>query len=208
MRMRPLVLVMTLAWQLAAAAPGHGALTLAQVEQRLVRGGYGATLNAAHWAVQQGEAIVPLLAQLLERRQIYEQQLGGATGAYPFNAVWALGQLSSPAALGVLERYFAKTRDDTAGLAIKAVKLRRTKQSRAFAVLLSDKTLYAQASLEAKAVKDLQGGQEIRIIKAGIVNPKEEGPRGGPAMFDQVEVVPTGEQGFVERAGDGFPPYI
>jgi hypothetical protein len=199
---------MALVLPLAAASPGWSALTLAQVEQRLVRGGYGTTLDAAHWAVQQGEAIVPLLQEMLKRRQLYEKQLEGATGAYPFNVVWALGQISSPAALAVLETYYAQSKDDTAGLAIKAVRLRQAKGSRAFGVLLSDKNLYAQPSLEAKVVKELRGGQEIMIIKARIVNPKEEGPRGGPAIFDQVEVAPTGEQGFVERAGDGFPPYI
>lgn len=54
----------------------------------------------------------------------------------------------------------------------------------------------------------MSAGQAIKILKTLIVNPQEEGARGGPALFDQVEAVPTGERGFIQRAGDDFPPFM
>ncbi len=48
------------------------------------------TLLNAYWAVDQGEAIVPLLGQMLKKQKAYDKELGGATGAFPFNALWAL----------------------------------------------------------------------------------------------------------------------
>jgi hypothetical protein len=182
--------------------------TLEQLEQKLVRGSYLDTLHAAPWAAAQGEAVVPQLAAMLARGQKYDEQWEGATGAYPFNVIWALAQISTPASLQVLEHYFSRTDNEAAGFGIKGVKLRLEQKNRQYGVLLSDKPLLAGASQTARSLRELKAGQAVRILQARVVNAAEEGPRGGPALFDYVEVLPSGPKGYVERAGDGFPPYI
>ena len=60
-----LLLTGALGWPTASQA--GPALTLKEAENRLVRDGYLETLLNAQWAVEQGEAIVPLLGQMLNK---------------------------------------------------------------------------------------------------------------------------------------------
>jgi hypothetical protein len=131
-----LLLAGALGWPMTSQA--GTSLTLEEVENQLVRGGYTETLLNAPWAVDQGEAIVPLLGRMLNKRQAYDQELGGATGAFPFNALWALGHIPKPSALQVLEKYSAASHDPTAALAIKGWKLRATKNGPGYGVLTND----------------------------------------------------------------------
>lgn len=195
-----------LGWPMASQA--GPALTLKEVESRLVRGGYTETLLNARWAVDQGEAIVPLLGRMLKKRQAYDQELGGATGAFPFNVLWALGHIPQPSALQVLEKYSAASHDSSAALAIKGWKLRASEKGPGFGVLTNDAPLLEKPAAQARVVKELKAGQSVKIERQMITNPGEEGPRGGPANFDQVELIPSGEKGYISRAGDDFSPFM
>lgn len=183
------------------------ALTLQKVEKQLVRGGYAETLMNAQWAVERGEAIVPLLGQMLKKRQAYDQELGGATGAFPFNVLWALGHIPQPSALQVLEKYSAASHDPSASLAIQGWKLRAEKGSR-YGVLTNDALLLEKPAEQARVVKELKAGQAVKIEREMLTSPGEEGPRGGPAHYDQVELIPSGEKGYISRAGDDFSPFM
>jgi hypothetical protein len=200
---------------LVAGGPGWStpsqagtALTLEEVENRLVQGGYLETLQNAPWAAEQGEAIVPLLGQMLQKRQAYEEELGGATGAFPFDALWALGQIPQPSALQVLEKYAAASHDPGAALAIKGWKLRAQEKGPGYGVLTNAAPLLAEPAAQARVVKKLQAGQPVKIERTMITNPHEAGPRGGPANYDQVQLIPGGEQGYILRAGDDFSPFM
>jgi hypothetical protein len=184
------------------------ALTLEELENRLVRGGYTETLWNAPWAVEQGEAIVPLLGQMLQKRKAYDEELGGATGAFPFDVVWTLGHIPQPSALRVLEKYAAASHDPGAALAIKAWKLRAQEKGPGYGVLTNDAPLLSIPATQAQVVKELKAGQAVKIIRAAITIPGEEGPRGGPAQYDQVELLPGGEKGYISRAGDDFSPFM
>ncbi len=200
-----LMLTGALGWPaLSYAGP---ALTLREAESRLVRGGYLETLQNAYWAVDQGEAIVPLLGRMLNKRKAYDQELGGATGAFPFNALWALGHIPKASALQVLVKYSAASRDPSAGLAIKGWKLRAEKGP-GYGVLTNDTPLLSKAAAQARVVKELKAGQMVKIEREMITSPGEEGPRGGPAHYDQVELLPGGEKGYISRAGDDFSPFM
>jgi len=195
-----------LGWPMAGEA--GPALTLGEAENRLVRGGYMETLLNANWAVAQGEAIVPLLGRMLNKRQAYDQELGGATGAFPFNALWALGHIPKASALQVLEKYFAASHDSSAALAIKGWKLRATEKGPGYGVLTNDAPLLEKPLGTAPVVKELKAGQMVKIERQMITSPGEEGPRGGPAHYDQVELIPSGEKGYISRAGDDFSPFM
>ncbi len=200
-----LLLTGALGWPLAGEA--GPALTLKEVENRLVRGGYTETLLNAPWAVAQGEAIVPLLGQMLKKQKAYDQELGGATGAFPFNALWALGHIPKAAALRVLEKYFAASHDSGAALAIKGWKLRAEKGP-GYGVLTNNAPLLEKPGAQARVVKELKAGQAVKIEREMITSPGEEGPRGGPAHYDQVELIPSREKGYILRAGDDFSPFM
>ncbi|MFI5331186.1 MAG: hypothetical protein ACHQ2F_09155 [Desulfobaccales bacterium] len=209
MKKRALALVLlAVAWGWPLAGAAAPALTLQQAEKRLVRGGYLDTLMAADWAVSQGEAIVPLLGQMLEKRQKYDRELGGATGAFPFNALWALGHIPKQVALQALEKYFASSHDPTAALAIQGWQLRSTMQSSRYGVLTNETPLLEKPRENARVVKELKAGQQVKIVREKLTSPGEEGPRGGPAYYERVELIPTGEEGYISRAGDDFSPFI
>lgn len=203
-----LTLLLTGAWWWPQASEAGPALTLKEAENRLVRGGYLETLLNAHWTVAQGEAIVPLLGQMLKKRQTYEEELGGATGAFPFNALWALAHIPRPSALQVLEKYSAVSQDPSAALAIKGWKLRAQKKSPGYGVLTNDAPLREKPAAAARVIKELKTGQAVKIERTMITSPGEEGPRGGPAYYDHVELIPGREQGYISRAGDDFSPFM
>jgi hypothetical protein len=190
--------------------PSHAGtlLTLEEVESRLVRGGYMETLLNAQWAGDQGQAIVPLLERMLNKRKVYEEELDGATGAFPFNALWALGHIPHLSAKQVLKEYYAASRDPCAALAIKGWNLRAQKKSTRYGVLSRKAPLLSKPSAKARVLKALEAGQPVKIERETIINPGEEGPRGGPASYDQVELIPSGEKGYIGRAGDDFSPFI
>ncbi len=199
-------LAAALAWPAAGAAGPP--LTLKEVENRMVRGGYLDTLFAAHWAVAQGEAVVPLLAQMLHKGQQYREEEQGATGAYPFNVFWALAHIPSSRSLKVLEDYYAATKDPVAARALQGWRLRLNEQSSRFGVLINDGSLLEDPREKARVVKKIKAGQKVKILQERIANPREVGPRGGAMLYDRVELIHSGEQGYIPRAGDDFTPFI
>lgn len=201
-----LLMAVALWWPVAGRA--GTALTLKEAENRLVWGGYGETLLNAPWAVEQGAAIVPLLGEMLNKKKTYDEELGGATGAFPFNVLWALAHITQAPALQVLEKYAAASRDPGAALAIKGWKLRAQKQGPDYGVLTNNAPLLEKPAAKAWVVKQLKAGQAVQIVRAMIASPGEEGPRGGPAHYDQVKLLPGGEQGYIARAGDDFSPFM
>jgi uncharacterized protein len=197
--------------EVKAAAPAGAARkapTLKEAENRLVRGGYTETLMNANWAVAQGGAIVPILERMLRQRKAYEKEPGGVTGAFPFDVLWALGHIAQPSALKVLEAYAAASHDSTAALAVKGWKLRARKKAAGYGVLTNDAPLLEKPSAGARVVKQLKAGQAVQIEHAMLTSPGEQGPRGGPAHYDQARLLPGGEQGYIGRAGDDFSPFM
>jgi hypothetical protein len=203
-----LILLQAGAWGWPLAGQAGTSLTLKEAENQLVRGGYAETLLNAHWAVEQGAAIVPFLGKMLQKRKVYAEELGGATGAFPFNVLWALGHIPQASALQVLEQYSAASQDPSAALAIKGWKLRAQMKGPGYGVLTNDAPLLAKPAAQARVVKKLKAGQAVKIVRAMITSPGEEGPRGGPAHYDQVELLPGREQGYIARAGDDFSPFM
>jgi hypothetical protein len=205
-----LIGVILLAGVLAGPAPGNAAppLTLPEVEKRLVRGGYLDTLFAAQWAVAQGEAVIPLLDQMLEKGPQYREEEGGAVGAYPFNVLWALAHVPSSRSRQVLEKYQEASKDPVAALALKGWWLRYFEQSVRFGVLINDGSLLERPEEKALVVKRIKSGQKVKILQEKIANPREVGPRGGAQYYDRVELFPSGEPGYIARGGDDFTPFM
>ena len=55
---------------------------------------------------------------------------------------------------------------------------------------------------------DFKPGQQVKVLQEKKANSREVGPRGGPVFYDRVELVPSGEQGYIPRAGDDFTPFM
>lgn len=183
-------------------------VTLQEAEQKMVRGGYLETLQAAYWAAREGEALVPILAQMLGKEKHYQAALGGSTGAFPFNALWALAHIPGDRSRQALEQYLAASQDQTAALALKGHRLRQAQQSSRYGIVIHDTPLLSQPREQAPVVREISSGQQVKIVQERIINAQEEGPRGGPSVYDRVELLPGGERGYIQRAGDGFTPFI
>ncbi len=172
--------------------------------------------ESAHWAVEQGRAIVPHLTMLLSRvaedkkkAEASDQPLAG----YPLNLIWALGQIGGSGARNALARHAARAQSPEsrtlAKLALAGLDL-RTKLKRNDVGVLRYETapLLARPSHEAKKLKALKAGQGFRVLKSDIVNEKETDARGGPVHFDEIELIPGRQRGFLEREGEGFSPWF
>ena len=192
-------------------------LSLKEVEGRMAKGGYLDTLWASYWAAEQGEAIVPILEEMLKKPQKYQKEPFAATSAYPFNVIWALAHIDSNRSLKILMKFSDWTMDklnkDVTELAIKGFQLRRTQKSKVarerYGVLVRAKAkLLEQPSEGAPVLKLLKSGQRVKVLKPYLENQKEEGPRGGPAVFDYVELIPQGDRGYIQRFGGDFTSFI
>lgn len=182
--------------------------TLRDMEERLVRSGYSETLDNAYWAVDQGEKIVPTLERLLKNKQRYRNELGGATGAFPFNVYWALAHIPSEKALLVLERQSDPEERMVRQLAIKGFELRRKMKGQKYGVTGEGQKLLAGSSERSKLLANLPTGTAVKILREMIRNEKEMGARGGPATFDYIQVIATKAKGYIQRAGDDFSPFF
>ncbi len=200
--------MLAVCWAWCAAAAAGPALSLPDVENRLVRSSHLDALNAAYWAAAQGEAMVPLLAKLLDNRLNYQKEPAASTGAFPLNAVWALGRIPKSSALQALEKYYAASKDPMAALAIKGWKLRAWEQNPHYGVLAKQATLLEGPEAQARVLKRLKPGQKVRISQEKRPNPKEVSPRGGPVYYDRVDLIPSGEQGYLRRPEDDFAPFM
>jgi hypothetical protein len=188
-------------------------LSLPEVEGRMVKGGYLDTLYAAYWAAGQGEAMIPILEQMLSTPKKYQKEPCAATSAYPFNVIWALAHIDSDRSLKILMKFSGgrtKNFDQAvARLAIQGFRLRRAKQSEVYGVLVrAEGKLLERPSQKARVLKFLQSGQSVKVLKPYLENQKEEGPRGGPAVFDSIELIPQGERGYLQRFGGDFTSFI
>ena len=180
-------------------------LTL-RAELRMVKSGdYFQTLEGAYWASSVGERIVPILADLLEKEKHYLADSTGPHTAFPFNVIWALGRIASPASIAVLKKYQAGKHDHDASFAIKAALLRQKFHDKEVGVTSrEDVPLYTSASHASKVLKTLKRGTPVKALKYRVINKTEKNARGGEAHFDQVKLLPKGPMGFIERAGDDF----
>lgn len=183
----------------AAVLVSPQSVTLEEAENRLVRNGFTESMWEAQWAVKQGAKIVPILDKMLSQKQKYVNS-DDFTGAFPYNAEYALAHIDVDAALAALKKYKV-----TYG--IQGWNLRRSKKSKNYGVVHFELSMYPAANQKGKAAK-LKPGTQVRIIKAGIENAREESARGGPATYDHVEVLATKKKGYVLRAGDNFDPFF
>lgn len=174
--------------------------TLAQVEDRLCRNGYTESLFDARWAISQGAKIVPILDKMLGQKKKYADP-GEYTGAFPFNAEYALAHIDVPAAQAALKKHKIK-------YGLQGWNLRRKMKSQSYGVVYKDSALSPKASGKIGSALILKPGTEVRILKAAVENPNEEGARGGPATFAYVEVLKTKRKGYVQLAADVFDPFF
>jgi hypothetical protein len=174
--------------------------TLAQVEDRLCRNGYLDSLFETKWAIAQGAKIVPILDKMLGQKKKYAD-VGKYTGAFPFNAEYALAHIDVPAAQAALKKHKV-----TYGL--QGWNLRRKMKSQSYGVVYKDSALSPKPSGEIGSALILKPGTEVKILKAAVENPNEEGARGGPATFAYVEVLATKQKGYVQLAADVFDPFF
>ncbi len=190
--------------------------TLQEVRSQLQITAYSQLGESAYWAVEQGRAIVPHLAALLskvaedkKKAEASDQPLAG----YPLNLIWALGQIGGSGARAALARHAARAQDTgnrtLAKLALAGLDLRtRLKKADVGVLRYETAPLLARPSHDAKKLKALRAGQAFRVLKSDIVNEKETDARGGPVHFDEIELIPGRQRGFLEREGEGFSPWF
>lgn len=170
----------------------------------LASGGYIENMNAAFWAVAQGERIVPYIREILSRHANAKPTIP----AFPSNTIWALSQIGGEEALKVLSDNQKIYKHDWIEYGIAAISLRSEHGSNSFAVMISERRLMSEPSRESATLRGLSEGEKIQVLRKSIINSSEMGGRGGPAVFDEIVHISSGDVGFVLRAGDNLPPFI
>lgn len=184
--------------------PVNGALTFRIVQRRLIGGRYRQNLHAAHWAAGQGAKIVRHLERMIDEQYSYDAENDPEGTAFPLNALWALAHIQTPLALRVMEKYYQRSKDERAGLAIKSFKLRREMKSKEYGVVINSSTLQTRADPEAEAIKEITGGQEVKVLREGI-----KYVLGNETLtYDYVELTETGQRGYIQRRAHNFTPFI
>lgn len=185
-----------------AASPAPAGLDLEDLaEMKLAHGGYTFSLNNAYWASARGAEIVPVLAKMLKHENGFKDE-----SAFPFNAIWALGRIATPAAVKVLKSYQAGKHRHDASLAIRAAELRIHLHDRDVGVTIrDDSALFQAADHASKTLKTVNRGTPVKVLAFGLPGPKgQTGPFGNPSHFDKVKLLPKGPTGYLERAADDF----
>jgi hypothetical protein len=184
--------------------------TLQETTSQMQITAYSQLGESAHWAVEQGRAIVPHLATLLSK--VTEDKKKAAASDQPL-AGYPLNLIGGPEARAALARHAARAQDTgnrtLAKLALAGLDLRaRLKKTDVGVLRYETAPLLAKPSHEAKKLKALRAGQGFRVLKSGIINEKETDARGGSVHFDEIELIPGRLRGFLEREGEGFSPWF
>jgi hypothetical protein len=181
-------------------------MKLDELAGRLCFSGYAPSLDEAEGLLAQyGAALAPLLAEMLDKPARCLKAPNFA-GAFPFNAVWLLAHIGDQTSREALERFSRQDKNKDYALALRAMDLRKEKGPDC-GVVYYESELREGPSSKTKALRPLAPGQGLRLLRERIVNEQEEGPRGGPSLYDEVELIPSGEKGFVERLGTGDAAY-
>lgn len=171
----------------------------------MVGNGYLNSLQGAYWAYFKGPRIIPVLSVMLTKQKYYNQKYDFATGGFPLNALWALGHFKTVKARDALRHYYAWSHDSEALSALKGWELRR-KYGFGAGVLINDQILYQRPSEKSHVIAHLPADEPVRILKADYENDREMDARGGPTVYDFIQVLRTGERGYIERTSDDFFP--
>jgi LysM repeat protein len=121
------------------------------------------------------------------------------------HAIMSLGRLALNGKVLQALIPFTKNNDylsDIANIAIRRIGLRSMGLDRVH-ITMSDSFL----STESGAI-EVPMGSEIVVLKWFVPNLEEEGPRGGYQVDDYVQIVKTGQIGFLPRAGDAAITFI
>lgn len=181
---------------------------LVEAENKMVAGDYAETMRAALWAAGEGEAIVPVMVALLDRRIEYRQREAGFAGAYPFNVLWVLARVDSVINLPILENYYAGSGDKRALLAIAGCKLRRISGNGGDGVLMFDnRNLYSEANRTSSVKMSLAAGEEVTVLSC-LQNVEEQDDYGEIQIYDYIRLKASGTTGYIARQDGKFSPFI
>lgn len=168
--------------------------------------GYLGDLYRAYWAVRQGSLILPAIkSELGIYHKAKEAGHTIAYGGFPLNVFWALAHIDDDLSRAILEEF--ENIDPVGKYALIGFNLRR-KLGQEYGVLFNNKEMKRDCARRAETVELLSEGTEIQILKSNILNSSEMGPRGGASCFDLVKSIQSKNSGYIQRAGDNFPPYI
>jgi hypothetical protein len=82
------------------------------------------------------------------------------------------------------------------------------KKSKAFGIVVTEGRLLRSTSKDSLLVSTVPPGTALQILKENVPNKKEEGPRGGYAIFDQVQILSSGAIGYIQRMGVAEYPFF
>jgi hypothetical protein len=167
------------------------------IEQTLTQDAYLRQVYSAYWIANQGDNIVPLLDDLLDKH-------AGNELFYSFGVYWALGQIGSSKAEQLLLNH---ENDDYAILALKALRARKKAYNPDnIGVIYDSSKMYAEPRMDSKIVGTVEMGDIVFYLESYIENENEPGPRGGYVVYDYFEIANTGLKGYVIRRADDFSP--
>ena len=149
-----------------------------------------------------GDTAIPYLSKLINHR---------CDGAR-FGALESLGRIASFHAKNALELAIRQSSDSLflqyARLALKRIHVVQQTKSKRFHLITSDTYILQEPNFETsfKTRVPISKGTIVVGVRWRIPSPtQEEGPRGGLQIYDYIQVVQTGQKGFLPRSGyDGI----
>lgn len=148
------------------------------------------SISEAYWVIEQGDAILPVIDQLLG-----ESYPADLIDTYQFSPMFALSQFNGPAVKEVLRRHKGQ-------LALATIEAREVNP--AYRVIYSECSLLQSQSYTSPIITQIPEGETVLLLQERVENPNEEGPMGGSSFYDYVQIVSTGKTGFTPRSGGGY----
>jgi hypothetical protein len=142
-----------------------------------------------------GDPAIPYLAELLKH----------PCDGVKLGAVLSLGRIASSNAQNILGAFIKQSNDpliiEVAQTALQRIQVVQKAKNKRFHLTMHD-WLILREPTSSSIQTDIPKGTVVIGIRWNIPSPlQEEGPKGGLQMFDYIQIVKTGQTGFMPRVG-------
>ncbi|MED3729432.1 LysM peptidoglycan-binding domain-containing protein [Priestia filamentosa] len=142
-----------------------------------------------------GDPAIPYLAELLKH----------PCDGVKLGAVLSLGRIASPNAQNILGAFIKQSNDpliiEVAQTALQRIQVVQKTKNKRFHLTMHD-WLILKEPTSSSIQTDIPKGTVVIGIRWNIPSPlQEEGPKGGLQMFDYIQILNTGQTGFMPRVG-------
>jgi hypothetical protein len=117
-----------------------------------------------------------------------------------------LGRIASPRSKFDLQKLVdVQSYGDLVKLILK--KIEEKEKGNQVEIIFNNTYLLEEPSANSRIICEIKPGEFIKCLESYIIT-EEIGPRGGPSIYDKIQIIKTGMVGYTPRAGDELTPFI